>query len=114
MSPLIIGVILIISWGSHEPLTKGDYQYPGWADSIGWLISMTVILAVPVVAIYQLGYVFYKNPTHDFHFPTIWTELTQPTETWRENAKKANLIEPVNGNDVEMKEGYDNPAANLE
>ena len=49
-------------------------------------------------------------------FPTIWTELTQPTETWRENAKKAHLnVEPINGNDkVEMKEGYDNPAANLE
>ena len=48
------------------------------------------------------------------HFPQIWTELTQPTETWRENAKKAHMVEPINGNDVEMKEGYDNPAANLE
>ena len=80
---------------------------------IGWLIAMTAILAVPVVAIYQLGNAFYKNKD-DFHFPTIWTELTQPTETWRENAKKAHLVEPINGNDVEMKEGYDNPAANLE
>ena len=44
----------------------------------------------------------------------IWTKLTQPTETWRENSKKANLVEPNNGIDVEMKEGYDNPAANLE
>jgi len=113
MSPLIIGVILMISWGSHEGLTKGDYIYPAWANGIGWLIAMTAILAVPVVAIYQLGNAFYKNKD-DFHFPAIWTELTQPTETWRENAKKANLIEPVNGNDVEMKEGFDNPAANLE
>lgn len=32
LSPLIISVILIISWANHEPLTKGDYQYPGWAD----------------------------------------------------------------------------------
>ena len=44
----------------------------------------------------------------------IWTELTLSTETWRKNARKANLIEPINRNDVEMKEGYDNPAANLE
>jgi len=80
---------------------------------IGWLIAMTAILAVPVVAIYQLGNAFFKNKD-DLHFPTIWTELTQPTETWRENAKKAHLVEPINGNDVEMKEGYDNPAANLE
>jgi len=113
MSPLIIGVILMISWGSHEGLTKGDYIYPAWANGIGWLIALTAILAVPVVAIYQLGYAFYNNKD-DFHFPTIWTELTQPTETWRENAKKADLIEPVNGNNIEMKEGFDNPAANLE
>ena len=32
MSPLLIGVILIISWASHEGLTKGDYIYPAWAD----------------------------------------------------------------------------------
>ena len=32
MSPLLIGVILIISWASHEGLTKGDYDYPAWAD----------------------------------------------------------------------------------
>ena len=37
MSPLIIGVILMISWGSHEGLTKGDYIYPAWAN--GKLLS---------------------------------------------------------------------------
>ena len=47
-------VILIVSWAKYEPLTKGDYEYPGWANAIGWIIAMTAILAVPVVAVYQI------------------------------------------------------------
>ena len=46
------------------------------------------------------------SPNLDWIDPTHW-DLER-------NAKKANLIEPIHGNDVEMKEGYDNPAANLE
>ena len=32
LSPLIIGVILLISWANHEPLKKGSYTYPQWAN----------------------------------------------------------------------------------
>ena len=32
LSPLIIFVILVISWSNHAPLTKGDYEYPEWAN----------------------------------------------------------------------------------
>jgi Sodium:neurotransmitter symporter family len=37
-------VILAYSWASHEPLTKGDYVYPEWADAIGWIIALIAIL----------------------------------------------------------------------
>ncbi len=50
----VMQVILAYSWASHEPLTKGDYVYPEWADAIGWIIAMVAILAVPVAAIYQI------------------------------------------------------------
>jgi hypothetical protein len=46
--------ILLISWFRYEPLKKGDYEYPGWANGIGWAIAMTAILAVPFVAIVQI------------------------------------------------------------
>ena len=32
LSPAIIGVILLISWSTHAPITKGDYEYPQWAN----------------------------------------------------------------------------------
>lgn len=111
MSPMLIGVILIISWANHEPLTKGSYVYPDWADAVGWLIAMTAILAVPIVAIFQLIFAIVKNKGK-LSFSMIWNELTQPTDVWRDNAKKA-MAEgyATNGNDViEVKQGYDNQA----
>ena len=45
---------MIFSWVKYEPLTKGDYEYPAYANAIGWIIAMTAILAVPAVAIYQI------------------------------------------------------------
>ena len=32
LSPLIIAIILLISWSNHEPIKKGDYVYPDWAN----------------------------------------------------------------------------------
>lgn len=61
LAPALIGVILIISWSNYVPITKGSYQYPGWANGIGWLIAMTLICAVPVVAIYTFGKALYDE-----------------------------------------------------
>ena len=84
--------------------------FPG----IGWLIAMIAILAVPVIAIFQLIFAILKNKGK-FNFPNIWRELTQPTDAWRANAKKAMAedytIDAINANDViEVKQGYDNQA----
>ena len=37
-------------------MTKGDYEYPPYANALGWLIAMIAILAVPFVGIYQIIY----------------------------------------------------------
>merc|ERR1711860_441632 len=39
LAPLINFVILIITWSSHEPLTKGEYICPKWANNVGWASS---------------------------------------------------------------------------
>merc|ERR1712223_367161 len=115
MSPLLIAVILVISWANHEPLKKGTYEYPAWADGIGFLIAMISILAVPIVAIFQLIFAIAKNKGK-LNFSMIWSELTQPTSIWRDNAKKAMSEDyTVNANNViEVKQGYDNQAVDQE
>ena len=54
-------IILIVSWARYEPLTKGSYTYPEWANAIGWIIALTAILAVPAVAIFQIVYKIFEE-----------------------------------------------------
>ena len=54
LSPMIILVVLLYSCIGYEPLTKGDYVYPGWANAIGWSIAMIGICSVFVIAIAQI------------------------------------------------------------
>lgn len=115
LSPAIIAVILLISWASHKPLTKGDYEYPQYANDIGMAIAMIAILAVPFMAIVQflIGLLQeYKRPDFDLltDAPKVLYNLSQPTENWRTNAK-ANLESAANGkNNGNGEMGYDNQA----
>jgi len=94
LAPAIILAILIFSWASHEPLTKGDYVYPSWTNGIGWTIAMIHILAVPLVAIVKYILAIYQNSKADkFNFSTdafgIFKDLIVPTETYGINAQKS-------------------------
>jgi len=39
---------------SYTSYTLGDYSYPHWANVTGWIIAGSSMMAVPVVAVYQL------------------------------------------------------------
>ena len=43
-------------------ICRGDYVYPGWANGIGWLIAMTAILSVPLMAIVTVIAAYRKRP----------------------------------------------------
>jgi len=96
LSPLVIFVILCISWNQYKPFTKGDYVYPDWANGIGWLIAMTCILAVPAVMVYMFVKEWYYGPrlNNKEEFLGIWKTLTTPTEKWSHNAKRAAQMDP--------------------
>ena len=113
LAPLIIFVILIISWSSHEPLTKGEYIYPKWANDVGWAIAMIAICSVPFVAILQMLWAVFKEVEKkglQIDFGKIWKKLLQHTEEWRQNEHKALQEDKSeeNGN------GYDNKAVNVD
>ena len=52
-------VIVLSSIMSYESLsyssyTLGQYHYPAWANVTGWLVAASSMIAVPVVALYQI------------------------------------------------------------
>ena len=62
LSPVVIGVILAASWAQYEPMARGAYTYPAWANAVGWLIAMTAILSVPAGALLAVLRAYRANP----------------------------------------------------
>ncbi|KAG8182150.1 hypothetical protein JTE90_014560 [Oedothorax gibbosus] len=102
ISPIVIGVILLMSWIYFEPLKLGDYVFPTWGNAIGWTLAMIPIACIPLGALWQAA-------TKHTDLPLLkrLRKLTQSTDKWRANAR-ANTL-PLQGRNGALN-GYDNPA----
>ncbi|KAK0063123.1 sodium- and chloride-dependent glycine transporter 2 [Biomphalaria pfeifferi] len=54
VTPLTIAFIFIFMFIDYKSSTYGDYVYPGWADAMGWFMTLTSVLAIPIVMIYKI------------------------------------------------------------
>ncbi|ESO11695.1 hypothetical protein HELRODRAFT_166710 [Helobdella robusta] len=59
ISPLLLLVMILSSIIWFEPLrymlnTKQHYVYPGWANVLGWMITSSSIIFIPLTALYLL------------------------------------------------------------
>ncbi|KAG7165430.1 Sodium- and chloride-dependent glycine transporter 1-like 1 [Homarus americanus] len=52
--PLVVTTILIFSWIDYVPARYGDYQFPVWANVVGWMLSFSSVTLIPIVAIYKI------------------------------------------------------------
>ena len=60
---------------SHSGNSYGDYKYPWWANVLGWLLTSSSVLMIPLVMVIKL-WPKIKNPVK---------ELCQPTQDWKNN-----------------------------
>lgn len=88
LSPLAIFIIFIFSWYNYEPLKKGDYEYPPWANAIGWIIAMLGILPVFFAAAFVVIRKILSQDRVDIM--AALRELSLPTAQWRSNAIRVN------------------------
>ncbi|XP_059093331.1 sodium-dependent proline transporter-like isoform X1 [Tigriopus californicus] len=88
VSPLIILFILVYSWVEHNPLTRDDYEYPEWANIVGWVIGLIPIVAVPLIGIIVVGYRFCKRDRH-YALKKKFGKLFHYTSKWRDNEEDA-------------------------
>ncbi|CAH1268019.1 SLC6A5 [Branchiostoma lanceolatum] len=75
ITPVVLLGILLFTMVNHSPVTYGKYEYPGWADSLGWLMAMASVVNIPVFAIISL--VQAKGT-----FMERLRAVTQPTAEW--------------------------------
>ncbi|KAG7206515.1 hypothetical protein KM043_003860 [Ampulex compressa] len=55
-APLLILAVWVFSLIDYEPPTyhNGEYEYPWWAEAIGWGIASLSLVCIPAFAIYEL------------------------------------------------------------
>jgi len=92
LSPTVILFILLASWYSFQPLKKGDYIYPDWANAVGWVIALTSILSVPMLGTMACIQMYRNRPLSLGLLDILW-KMTQHTEGWRQNAINANAVD---------------------
>ena len=70
-------------------------MYPGWANGIGWLIAMTAILSVPLMAVVTVVAAYQKRPEEGifaafnrFYMPILLFQyfLSSISKTGKNNA----------------------------
>ena len=74
LSIIAVSTILVISCARYRPLKLGDYAYPGWAVTIGWLVSFSSLVWLPLL--------FAKNYCIQ---SGVWEEvmaLSRPEDNW--------------------------------
>ncbi|XP_022915297.1 sodium-dependent dopamine transporter-like [Onthophagus taurus] len=54
ISPLFIIGVVVFGLAFHEPLRYIDYIYPSWAEWVGWCLTLSSVLMIPLVAVIQL------------------------------------------------------------
>ncbi|CAL8129654.1 unnamed protein product [Orchesella dallaii] len=53
ISPVFILIIFIFSFFSYEELNTAEYQYPKWSIIVGWMLTLSSIICVPIYIIYM-------------------------------------------------------------
>ncbi|KAL3886790.1 hypothetical protein ACJMK2_026762 [Sinanodonta woodiana] len=54
VSPFVLLAIMIFTWVDFKPTVYGEYEFPKWSDALGWLISFSSVLAIPVIMVYKI------------------------------------------------------------
>jgi len=75
ISPVIVVFILIFTWIDYDGNSYGEYEFPAWANALGWVITFSSVIMIPIVATIKI---YNEEGT----FTARVQKLTQPTYDW--------------------------------
>lgn len=75
LTPLAVTFVLIFSWATYEGYSDKRDKYPEWADALGWMMTMFVLVTIFVASLC----VFIRTPGS---FGERMKYLTTPTNEW--------------------------------
>jgi solute carrier family 6 amino acid transporter-like protein 5/7/9/14 len=116
LTPLLLGAILVFNMIDFTPLSYGDYLLPDWAQALGWLMTVSTLVPIPVYMIFII-WRSYSNPEYDdCRFLQRLVKLTKPSSTWsakeRHDASSQGSTRQLYG--AKERDGFHNCAAELD
>ena len=75
ISPAIMAVLLVVKFIKYEPYKSNKYVYPPNIQALGWLISLSSVMCIPIFAVYQIVTRIKKGKK-------LGWALFQPTRRW--------------------------------
>lgn len=113
LAPVVITVILLMSWIQFKSLTLGEYVFPTWGNAVGWVMAIIPISCIPIAAIHELC----QSRSRGLSFISNFKTSLKATDAWRENAKRNTVFSSsISGMGRFMADiaRYDNPALTVD
>lgn len=79
--PLILSIILALSWSNYTPLKLDNYVFPAWSNYFGWCVAMGIIITIPLGSIFNL--IFEQKGS-------FWNRIKsslRPSDRWYEHSE---------------------------
>ncbi|XP_064612763.1 sodium-dependent serotonin transporter-like [Liolophura sinensis] len=52
--PVFLLVLFVLSCYAYSGISLGSYNFPAWSLALGWIITLTSLICIPIYAIYKL------------------------------------------------------------
>ncbi|XP_071085624.1 sodium-dependent noradrenaline transporter-like [Haliotis cracherodii] len=92
--PLLLLVTFCYSLYSYRPPKYGDYIYPAWATGVGWMISLSSILPIPIIWLWT---VLNRNETS---LKEKIKRSMEPNENWTGSTGMEGVLQPMAGHEL--------------
>lgn len=53
-APIFLSIVIATTMCTYKSTKIGDYQFPSWADTLGWMLTLVILLPIPLWAIYEI------------------------------------------------------------
>ncbi|XP_063397910.1 sodium- and chloride-dependent glycine transporter 1-like isoform X2 [Mytilus trossulus] len=78
LSPLTLVSVLLFNLIQYKPLAYGNYTYPGWANGLGWVLSLIPMIIITALAIKKI----YYTPSGNMSLFQKIKFLLKPSPAW--------------------------------
>jgi len=92
VSPTIVVLILFFTWADFNGNSYGEYDFPAWANGLGWCITFSSISWIPIVAIVKIL-------REEGSLISRIKKLLKPTEDWGPASSNGHRIQGLQGSE---------------